>query len=187
MAELMNDYSGPLKTDFSLNDCSQGFLVKIAREWQYEFLKFEEMMFNMVKERIGQEEADKFELELWKKFCKVNVPRIARLANIKVRNAVDYQKLSQLLPEGLMFQPITTYEVINPDHVKLTVHKCLILDWMEKNDPARIKRMCHEVEGALFTDYIKVLLPDFKANPLMLPPRKSPSDIACVWEYVKES
>ncbi|MDD5095256.1 MAG: hypothetical protein PHV74_12900 [Dehalococcoidia bacterium] len=187
MTELMNDYSGPLKGDFSLNDLSQEFLAKLAREWQYEFLKFEEMMIGMVKDKIGKEEADKFELALWQKFCKVNVPRIARLANVDMKTSYDFVKVAQLLPEGLMMQPITSYEVINPDHVKLTVHKCLILEWMEKNAPDRIMPMCHQVEVALFTDYIKVLLPDHTCKPIMLPPRKGRCGDACVWEYVKES
>ena len=139
----------------------------------------------MVKERLGQQAADEFEVELFAKAAKVNVPRIAKVANIDVRDAVDFQKLSQLLVEGLAFQPVTTFEVINREHVKMTVHRCLMLEYFEQHEPSRIIQICHNVEVPMFNHYLRVLLPDFKAIPLKLPPRKSSDEIACEWEYVR--
>lgn len=184
MADL-KDYSGPLKLDLKLEDFSKEFLVKLAKEWQGACLRLDEIFFNLVKERLGQQAADEIELETWAKLAKVNVPRIAKLANIQVRDIVDYQKLSQLLVEGLFFQPTTDVEIISRDHVKLTVHRCLNLEYFEKHDPSRIIPICHKLEVAMFSEYIHVLLPDAKVNCLKLPPRKSPAEIACQWEYIR--
>jgi len=184
MANL-EDYSGPLKKDLKLEDFSKEFLVKLAREWQAEFLKFEDVVFNLVKEKLGQEEADKMEVESFRRFAKIDVPRIAKLANIQPKDVVDWVKISQLLLEGLFLQPSCSFDVINRDHVKVTIHKCIILDYFEKHDPSRIKPICEGLEVPMFTEYGQVALPDFKAVCLKLPPRKSPDETPCVWEWVR--
>ncbi|MDD5095196.1 MAG: hypothetical protein PHV74_12595 [Dehalococcoidia bacterium] len=183
----LKDYSGALKENLKLQDFSQEFLAKLAKEWQAQFIKFEDICFHMVQEKWGQQAADEFELEAFARAAKINVPRIAKLANTQVRDAVDFTKVSQLLVEGLFLQPTTSIEVINRDHVKLTVRRCVLLDYLEKHEPSRIIPVCHQLEVAMFTEYIRVLLPDFKANALKLPPRKSPTEVACVWEWVRSS
>ena len=185
MTAKLRDYSGPLKENLELKDLSKEFLVKLAKEWQGTCVRQAEMSVNLVREKLGEQAAQDFELELWTRAAKINVPRIAKLANIQVRDAVDYTKVSQLLIEGLFLQPVTSIKVISREHVIFNVHRCVVLEHFEKLDPSKIEWVCQRLEVALFTRYLQVVLPDYKVNALKLPPRKSPTEMACSWEYVR--
>jgi hypothetical protein len=52
---------------------------------------------------------------------------------------------------------------------------------MEKEAPERIPWLCHFNEKKLIEKYF--INPKVKVTPLKLPPRKSPDEIACQWEY----
>ncbi len=182
MTEL-NDYSGPIKDDLQLSDFSKGFLVKLAKEWQGTALKWEELWHKTLEARLGKEEADKWELEFWLEQAKVAWPRMAALANIQVKDAVDLCKVAHLILEGSMgFQPIGSFEIINRNHVIWTARRCLNLEYLEKVDPGRIMHVCHTVEEFCMNNYFQLLLPTAKATPLTLPPRASRDEIACRWE-----
>ena len=186
--EKLKDYSGPLKDDLKLEDFSQEFLVKLAKEWQGTALRLEELWFKHLEERLGKEEADEWETEFWVRQAKITLPRMAKLANIQVKDVIDFFKLAQLMIEGSMgFQPIATYEIMNGNrnHVIWTAKRCLNLEYFEKADPGRIIHMCHHVEGFSITEYLHVFFPNVKVTPLKLPPRKNPDEIACQWEIVK--
>jgi hypothetical protein len=182
MTEL-NDYSGPIKDDLKLEDFSKEFIVKLAREWQGMALRWEELWHRTLEGRLGKEEADKWELEFWVEQARVGWPRMAALANIPVKDAVDLCKVSHLILEGSMaFQPVGSFEIIDRNHVIWTARRCLNLEYLEKADPGRIQHVCHKVEGFCMNSYFQLLLPTAKATPLKLPPRTSRDEIACQWD-----
>ena len=66
----------------------------------------------------------------------------------------------------------------------MTVMKCRTLDYFEKAEPERIVPMCQHLEKPVIEKYM--INPKIKVTPLVLPPRKSPEDIACRWEFKLE-
>ena len=51
--------------------------------------------------------------------------------------------------------------------------------------PERIKWVCHVVEPQAVAKYLNN--PKIKVTPLKLPPRKSPDEICCQWEFKLEA
>ncbi|MFC1923980.1 hypothetical protein ACFLXA_01245 [Chloroflexota bacterium] len=181
--EELKDYSGPLKDDLRLEDFSKEFIIKLAKEWQNRYPLQEELWVEMIKDRFGQEVADEMEMIFNTKMAELSLPRMAKLANIQVKDMVDVMKVFQLIVEGLMaFQPDSTYEIINRNHVIWTAKRCLNLEYFEKVDPARVQSFCHEKEGRYFELYTSIFLPNCEVTALKLPPRKSREEIACQWE-----
>ncbi len=186
----LKDYSGPIKDNLKLEDFSKEFLVKLAKEWQAVALKLEELWYKDLEERLGKGEADEWEKLFWAKQAKITLPRMAKLANIQVKDVVDAFKLGQLMIEGPMgFQPLSTYEIVNGNrnHVIWTAKRCLNLEYFEKADPGRIIHMCHDVEGFEIDKYFHVFFPDVKVTPLKLPPRKSRDETPCRWEVKRKA
>ena len=187
MQEL-NDYSGPLKDDLRLEDFSKEFIIKLAKEWQNRYPLQEELWVEMIKDRFGQKEADELEMIFNTRMAELSLPRMAKLANIQVKDMVDVMKVFQLIVEGLMgFQPDSTYEIVNRNHVIWTVKRCLNLEYFEKVDPTRIVSFCQDKEERYLYIYTGVLLPDCEIKALKLPPRESREEIACQWELKLKS
>jgi len=65
--------------------------------------------------------------------------------------------------------------------VVLTVQKCRSLEFFEAHQPERIYHVCHVNEKQVMEKYL--VNPDIKVTPLKLPPRQSPDDVACQWEF----
>jgi hypothetical protein len=189
MREL-KDYSGDYKPDLKLEDFSKDFLVKMMIAWGRAYINMTECWFQAVKEqmKVSNEECAKCETLAWKKIAETSVPKIAKSLDIEVKDIVDAMKVWQILPDGPRGGVFDTeVEVKDRNHIMLTVTKCRSLDWMEKNAPYRIEPMCHELEVVAFNRYLTVFLPNAHANPVKLPPRKSPNEVPCIWEIKLKS
>ena len=181
MAEL-EDLSGPFNPELKFEDFSKSFLLRLMRAWQQAWLIMEGSWYDAVKEKCGAEVADACNLKAWLSIGERVNPRYLKVGNIKLNTVLDSLKALQLPLDntaGGIF-PVE-YEIINPNHVIATVRKCISLDYFEREAPDRIYPVCHEVEPLIFAKYL--INPNIKVVPLKLPPRKSPDEIACQWEY----
>ena len=184
MAEL-NDYSGPYKPDLRLEDLSKGFLIKLIEEYEYAWLDLTGGWYNHIKEKFGAQAADEGELVAWCRMAERINPRYAKLANIQLNTVVDSLKALQLPLDNnradALF-PAGEFDIKNPNHVILTIRKCRTLEFMEKRAPEEIAPRCYVLEQE--TMYRYLINPYIKITALKLPPRKSPDDIACQWEFI---
>lgn len=181
MAEL-NDYSGEFKPDLTLDDLSKEFLIKLIKEYQYAWLHLTDAWYYAVKDECGVDTANKCETAAWDRMSKRVNPRYAKIANIKLKTVVDSMKALQLPLDNNRADSLFPQEikVLDKNHVVLTIRKCRSLDFMEKAAPERIVPVCHVNEPIMFKNYM--VNPNVKVTPVKLPPRKSPDEIACVWD-----
>ena len=184
MAEL-EDLSGPFNPDLKFEDFSKSFLLRLMRAWQQAWLIMEGSWYDAVKERCGAEVADACNLKAWLSIGERVNPRYLKVGNIKLNTVLDSLKALQLPLDNTVggIFPVE-YEIMNPNHVIATVRKCLSLEYFEREAPERIHPMCHEIEPSIFAKYL--INPKIKVTALKLPPRKSPDEIACKWEYKLE-
>jgi hypothetical protein len=184
MAEL-EDLSGPFNPDLKFEDFSKSFLLRLMRAWQQAWLIMEGSWYDAVKEKCGAEVADACNLKAWLSIGERVNPRFLKVGNIKLNTVLDSLKALQLPLDNTVggIFPVE-YEIINPNHVIATVRKCLSLEYFEREVPERIQPMCHEIEPLIFAKYL--INPQIKVTALKLPPRKSPDEIACQWEYKLE-
>jgi len=182
MAEL-NDYSGPHRPDLGLQDLSKSFLLKLMEEYQWAWIRLSAVWYNYVREKFGDQAAYDGELVAWVRMPELVNPRYAKLANIQLNTVVDSLKCFQLPLDNTRVDslfPAGEYDIKNPNHVIMTIRKCRVLEFMEKNAPEQIEPRCHVVEQESMYRYL--INPYIKITNLKLPPRKSPDEVCCQWE-----
>jgi len=98
-------------------------------------------------------------------------PRYPKIANIQLNTVLDSLKCLQL-PLDNNIGPLypVEYEIINPNHVIMTISQCRSLVYYEREAPEMIKPVCHELEEATIRHYLI----------------KSQEEIACQWEFTIE-
>jgi hypothetical protein len=182
MTEI-NDYSGPFNPNLTFNDLSKDFLLKVIRVWQWSWLQLDAAWFDEVKTRWGREVGYGCDLEMWLRCAERCNTRYAKIAKIPNKNVIDVLKVLQMPLDNTMGAVYPTkHEIRDENYAVVTVEKCPSLEWCERNDPERIVPMCVIMEPHLIHWY-KVNT-DVVMAATQLPPRKSPDDIACRWEYV---
>jgi len=177
----LNDLSGPYYPNLTHSNLSKDLLLKLIDNYQYAWIIMRGGYYDAVKARFGFDAANECELASWMRVAERVNPRYARLAKVELNTVVDSMKLMQLPLDNVMGLYPAEYEVIDDNHVIMTVVKCRALDYFEKAEPERIVPMCHHLGKSVIEKYL--VNPRIKVTPLVLPPRKSPEDIACKWEF----
>ena len=184
MPELQ-DLSGPFNPNLKFEDFSKDFLLKLMTEWQWAWLIMAGSWYDAIKKRCGSDIANDCELEAWTTVGERVNPRYAKIGNIQLNTVLDSLKACQLPLDNTVSRlfPVE-FEIKNPNDVIVTITDCLSLQFFEKKAPERIYPVCHQVEGPVMEKYL--INPKIKVTALKLPPRKSPKDIACQWEFKLE-
>ncbi|MDD5093162.1 MAG: hypothetical protein PHV74_02135 [Dehalococcoidia bacterium] len=92
-------------------------------------------------------------------------------------------KFFQVAPGWAGFHDLD-YELINKNHGVVTIKRCPALENFEKHyGEERIELVCHQLEADYMNDYTHFFNAKMKATPVLLPPRQTPRDIACRWEF----
>jgi len=178
------DLSGPFYPYLTHKNLSKDFLLKMMHAWQYAWLIMNGGYYDAVRERFGFEAANECELATWIRVGERVNPRYAKMANIQLNTVLDSLKVTQLPLDSTIGLFPAEYDIKSPNHVIETVTKCRTLDYLEKNDPERIEPVCYRLEKQIMERYL--INPKIKVTPLKLPPRKSPEEIACQWEFKLE-
>jgi len=178
----MNDYSGPWNPDLVFDDFSKEFILKLMQIWQYAWLHMTEAWYDAVKEKVNRETADICETAAWCRIGERVNPRYAKVANIETKTVVDCLKCLQLPLDNTTGGLYPAHaEIKNPNHVIWTIPRCRSLEFFEAKAPERIKYVCYENEKRVIERYL--VNRKIRVTPLKLPPRKSPDEIACKWEF----
>lgn len=154
-------------------------------EWTKAYLWLSEFWRIEAEKKLPPEQCLECETAVWLRIAGIVVPRIARVAKIEPRTAVDLVKAFQLVPDnplvGRTFP--TTFDIKSDNHVIATVNRCGPLKFFEREAPERISSFCRQADPVIMQRYGESLLPNIKVTPLKLPPRKSKDEVPCIWEY----
>jgi len=182
----MNDYSGPFNPNLSFKDLSKEFLIKLIHEYQHSWVILADSWLYSIKSRYGLAEAQYCECDAWcNVYLRIMPYYMKLLANVDDPSKIDvmgWQKAGQFALDGPMGYIPQTLEIISKDHVIMTMTDCMGLRHFETKDPSRTQWMCRVVEQAAM-DAAVSFNPKIKVKPLKLPPRKSPDEIACQWDF----
>ena len=180
----LKDLSGPFYPKLTHANLSKDFLLKLMQGYQYAWITMSGGYYDAVKKRYGSDVANQCELASWMRVGERVNPRYAKMANIQLNTVLDSLKATQLPLDNTVGLYPAEYQIKSPNHVIMTVMKCRTLDYFEKAEPERIVPMCQHLEKPVIEKYL--INPKIKVTPLVLPPRKSPEDIACRWEFKME-
>jgi len=185
MAKLQ-DNCGEYDPNRGLEDFSTDFLANLAREYAKAYLAMDGIWNGAVTQQVGGQQAMDCELVVWQRMANYLLPKIAKLTNIQlpVKDLVEALKVWQITPDQLAPDVYSIkYDIKDSNHVIGTVTHCATLERFEKGALGMIETLCHRVEVAAVEAQCQVLHPRMKVTPLKLPPRKSPDEIACQWEF----
>jgi hypothetical protein len=177
----LNDYSGSLKPDISLEDFSRDALLSLVRLYCRLFLAVDGFWYLSVKERFTNEDALACDMCTWERMSRYELDRITKAMKVQGKDVVSLIKTFQLEP--WMWNAKYTVEVKNQNHVILTFVDCPVLVSLEKEGQGREETICKVVEPKVFRDYADYFNPSIQIKALKLPPRQSKEEVACVWEF----
>jgi len=182
MAQELNDLSGPFNPDLTFADLSKEFLLKIMEVWQFAWIHLATAFYDATRQRFGIDAANEVQLEAWERVGATVNPRYAKIGNIQLNTVVDSLKALQLPLDNTMGNLYKTqFNIINENHVIITIPQCRSLLYYERQAPEMIDWFCHVLEKKAMEKYL--VNPRIKVTPLKLPPRKSPEEISCQWEF----
>ncbi|MDD5093160.1 MAG: DUF6125 family protein [Dehalococcoidia bacterium] len=145
MAEL-NDYSGPFKADFKPQYLSKDALTRMWEAASFMYLKMDQIWFQQMVERFGEEFAWELSHKAWSKAAVAESKRCAEALNIRGTDVAACMKLFQVAPAWAGYLDFDC-ELINNNHGIVTVNRCPALDVFEKqNSEERIKLVCQKLE-----------------------------------------
>jgi len=185
MVEL-KDYSGEFRADFKPQHLSKDALARMWTAASNMYLKMDGLWFYLVAKRFGEAVAWELSHEAWSKAAVDESKRCAAALNIKGDDVATCLKVFQTAPAWTGICECD-FELKNRNHGIVTFKTCPALEHFEKNyGEERIKLVCHGMEVDYMSDYAHAFNPKITAKPLTLPPRKSPKDVACRWEFKLE-
>lgn len=177
----LDDLTGPLYLNLTHRNFSKEFLLKMMQAWQYAWITMSGAFYDAIKARLGFEVANEINTLAWRRVAQKVNPRYPKIANIELDTVLDSMKCLQL-PMDNNVGPLypVDYDIKNPNHVIMTIRQCRTLLYYEREAPEMIDVICHGFEQEGIENYL--LNPKIKVTPLLLPPRKSPEDVACRFE-----
>jgi hypothetical protein len=186
MAKL-KDYSGPFKPDLKLTDFSSEALANLLVAAGQLYLGADGMWNTIIRKHYGEKVAYDLSMEVWSHNFKHEVDRPRKAMNIGGNDIATLFKTWQCDPGWAVMFDIDFKLSKDGKKGTLTVTRCRTLEYCERhNDMWLLKHACEDLDGTYIPASCEYLNPKIKCKATKLPPRKSPNDIPCQWEFWME-
>jgi len=181
--EELADYSGEFKRDIKYEDFSKAALARLLNAYCNEILLVDLYWLEHMEKTAGEEKALNCLMDNWIRMGKHEIGWTMEALNIKGDDVATYAKALQLC--ATMAQGVFKwdFDLKSRNLLVLTLTDCPALRNMEKRNPDRIPFVCHTMDLAVDRAYAAAVNPAIQVRPLKLPPRNSPDEIACQWEF----
>jgi len=181
--EELKDYSGEFRRDIKLQDFSKDALVRLWTAASKLYIGIDGVWTSVIREKYGEQAAIDLDMEVWRRNTPLEVRRVREAMNIWGDDVAAVFKPYQCDP-GVTGVAEIDCELKNRNHGILTFKRCLSLEYFERHgDTAMQKFACEVIDGNEIPNYAHLFNPKIKVKALKLPPRKSPDEIACQWEF----
>ena len=190
MTELA-DYSGEFRQDLKMQDFSKEAMGRIWQLGGFLYLGLGSVFYRVLKEQFGEEKAMEVDEEIWKRMALTEIRLTAEASNIHGNDVPTVFKIFQVDPAGGLLGGSSwcdvDYDLKSDRHGIATFRDCRSLRYFEKHgDMALCHHVCAVIDVDWYTQCAYYVNPKIKVTPLKLPPRKSPDEIACQWEFKLE-
>jgi len=175
------DYSGEFNPDIKYDDFSKEVIVNALNAFGEFSHKLDGIWYLAVKELVGNDKALACDMKVWERAKGLLAELTTRVFGIKGNDVAAAMKTLQLEPTA---RPSTfDIDLTNDDRAIFTVQRCPSLIALEREGEGREKEICHIVQRHVFEHHVRFFNPGMEVKPLKLPPRSSPDEIACQWEF----
>ena len=184
MPEL-DDYSGPFRPDFRLEDLSKEALVRLCREYMLVAHLLDRSVMPAIGRRFGAEAMEQIAIEEWMGASPVYTERIRRAMGVEGDDVASIFKSLQLDPGFPHEYMDVHYEVVDEKHGYFWLERCGALQDVEPLGEQAVISMCHHIEDPTFDATVQAINPRARCRPVHRPPR-DPADRTpvCRWEVV---
>ncbi len=187
MGEL-KDYSGHFKPDLKMEDFSSGSLVQLWHAAGKLYVGLDGIWYGLIRDRYGEGAARELDALVWRRETPLEVRRTREAMNIWGTDVASVLKFIQTDPGAGAIFPEFRCELKDENHGILTIKRCLGLEYYERHGETELqKHACEVVDAVGFQEAASQFNPKIKVTSLKLPPRKSPSEIACQWKFCLEN
>lgn len=180
MRELA-DYSGQFIPDLEMKDFSKNALVRLFYAASKMYIGMYGFWVSLIREKVGDEEARKLGIELWRRIEPSEIRWVSEALNIRGTDVAAYFKVWQVDP-GFRGIGDLQFQLSDNNHGILTVSRCLSLEYAERHNDTMLQKLGCDADEELFPITAKYFNPRMRAVPLKVPPRKNKSEIACQWK-----
>jgi len=181
--EELQDYSGELRPDLEMTDFSKEALVRLWRAAAKGQVGIDGAWYTLVSERWGDAVAKELSAEVWRRVPEPDFRRTRQAMNISGDDIASVLKVAQIAAQGGGLLGIEC-QLKDKNYGMLTVRRCRWLEWFERTgDMEFLKWSCEFLDPEVFANVAYLTNPKIKVTPLKLPPRESPDEIACQWEF----
>jgi hypothetical protein len=192
MGELQ-DYSGEFNADLTLLDFSKEAILRLLVATGKLYLGIDGIWTGLMRQKLGDKQAFDFDKEVWfSKGIEIDIKQTCDALNITGNGLSALFKYLQFGPAFSViyvgpppdFEPRVQFEMKDKNHGIMTVTRCNSLEYFERhNDNALQKLACEEIDLPAFKWIAKRFNTKIECEPIKLPPRRSPDDVACRWEF----
>jgi hypothetical protein len=183
----LKDLSGPFDPNFKLTDLTPEALAKLVLMSGQLYLGADGMWTTVIRKRYGDDVALSCSKEVWDTNWKHEIDRPKKMMNIQGNDIATLFKCWQVDP-GFAAMFDIDFEVSDDGKWgRLTVTRCRTLEYCERHNDTWLQNLaCNELDGPLIPRSAEYVNPKIKCKATILPPRKSPDDIPCQWEFQME-
>jgi hypothetical protein len=181
----MDDYAGPFRPDFRLEDLSKEALVKLCREFMLAAHLLDRSIMPAILQRFGPKAMEELAIEEWRGASPVYTGRIRKAMNIAGDDVAAIFKSLQLDPGFPHEYMDVRYEVVDERHGYFWLESCGALQDVEPWGEERVVSMCHHIEDPTFDATVQAINPKARCRPVHRPPRDPQGRVpVCRWEVV---
>ena len=182
---VMDTYSGPFDPQWKYENLSKKALIRLLNEFGRAYVAIDGFWFTLIESKFGLDVAMELDLEIWAKYIPPwTTPRFRKLLDIQGNTVETLFKTFQSLPDATKDLYEYTFDLKNPNYGIWTCIHCPGLSFFERKQRLeRIIPVCHELEPASLNAYAALINPNIVVTALKLPPRQSPDEICCQWEF----
>ncbi|MFC1944798.1 DUF6125 family protein [Chloroflexota bacterium] len=184
MTELA-EYGGEFKPDIKYGDFSKEVLVKALKAFGEFTHKLDGIWYLAVQELMGNEKALACDMKVWERVLALRNEITARVFGIEGTDITAAMKVQQLHPLANVFD--FELDIEDNNRAVITVTGCPSLVSLEREGEGREREICHMVEPNVFRHHAHFFDPKIEVRPLKQPPRNSPDEICCQWEFKLEA
>lgn len=168
--------------EFDLTKLSKEELIRLVKVYSRLFLAFDGFYFLVAEEKFGYQAALDLDTKAWEGYFPYEARLLRKTLGIReegITGIIETLKQSAFVP--CMEQRI---EELSDKRAVFALYKCPSLEAMEK--AGRTEFTCEPVGTKVFQKYAESMVPGVKVRFLDGPPRKSPEDVSCKWEFALE-
>ena len=169
--------------ELDLNELSKEELIATVKAHSRLFLALDGFWFLAVEEEFGYDTALKIDLDVWRKYFPYEGKYLRKHLGLKkegIPGIVEVLKYATFAP---CMSKVLISEA-SEEKGDIGYYGCPSLLAMEK--AGRTDFTCNEAE-CLFDAFAKTIDPIVESKMIGGPPRKSPEDVSCRWEFTKKT